>query len=196
MTAADESTPVRPPRVGPLDEGNWAESVTELLAPWRQPRGDDARVPNAFATLARHPELLCAWEPFAGAILMHGAIPPRERELLIMRTAINCHSRYIWGSHSTDHGPRAGLSVDEVARIAIGADVSGWSELDAALLRAADGLHANAQISDEVWQTLAATFDERQLIELPMLVGEYHLMAFTFNALGVEPEAGFPPLPL
>jgi alkylhydroperoxidase family enzyme len=194
MTAADRQT--RSPRVAPLDEGDWTESVRELLAPWRQPHGDGTRVPNPFATLARHPELLRAWEPFAGAVLLHGAIPPRERELVIMRTAINCRSRYIWGSHATDHGPRAGLSSTEVERIAVGADVSGWSVLETALLRAADELHADAQISDEVWQTLAAGFDERQLIELPMLVGEYHLMAFTFNALGVEPEAGFPPLPL
>ena len=191
MTAAERPSPASAPRLGPLADGEWHESVAELLAAWRRPGG----VPNVFATLARHPALLRAWEPFAGAILLHGAIPPRERELVIIRTALNCRAPYIWGSHVGDHGPQAGLSVDDLERIVRGPEASGWSELDAALLRAADELHADARISDRVWHALAAAFDERQLIELPMLVGEYHLMAFTFNALGVEPEAGFPPLP-
>ena len=46
-----------------------------------------------------------------------------------------------------------------------------------------------------MWAALAGFLEERPLIELPMLVGEYHLMAFTFNALGVAPDTGFPPLP-
>jgi alkylhydroperoxidase family enzyme len=179
------------PRLEPLAEGEWDESIAELLEAWRQPGG----VPNVFATLARHPELLRAWEPFAGAILLNGAIPPRERELLILRTALNCRAAYIWGSHVTGHGPDAGLSADDLERIVRGPQADGWSQLDSALLLAADELHADAHISDGLWRVLTGALDERQLVELPMLVGEYHLMAFTFNALGVEPEAGFPPLP-
>ena len=40
-----------------------------------------------------------------------------------------------------------------------------------------------------------AEFDEHQLVQLPMLVGQYHLMAFVLNALGVQPEPGSTPLP-
>jgi alkylhydroperoxidase family enzyme len=179
------------PRIPPLRDGGWDGEVEELLAPWRTADG----VPNPFATLARNPALLRAWAPFAKAILLEGTIAARERELLIMRTAVNCRCAYIWGSHATSHGPAAGLSDEEIARVAAGPDAGGWTRADAALLRAADQLHAGARISDEVWSALAAFLDERRLIELPMLVGEYHLMAFTFNALGVAPEAGFPPLP-
>lgn len=191
MTAADGPGPAGAPRLAPLADGDWDESVAELMAAWRQPGG----VPNVFATLARHPALLRAWEPFAGAILLEGMIPARERELVIIRTALNCRAAYIWGSHVTGHGPEAGLSGEDVERIVAGPEAPGWSELDRALLRAADELHVEARISDEVWGMLSAGLDERQLVELPMLVGEYHLMSFTFNALGVEPEVGFPALP-
>ena len=43
---------------------------------------------------------------------------------------------------------------------------------------------------------LAARYDERQLIELPMLVGHYHLVAFTLNSLGVQLEPGLEGLPV
>ncbi|OWY58966.1 carboxymuconolactone decarboxylase, partial [cyanobacterium TDX16] len=39
------------------------------------------------------------------------------------------------------------------------------------------------------------TYSEAQLIEICMVVGQYHLVAFTLNSLGVEREpgvAGFP----
>ena len=72
-----------------------------------------------------------------------------------------------------------------------GAD--GWSDpFDATLIRAADELHDTGCISDETWDDLAARYDERQLIEVPMLVGHYHMVAFTLNSLGVQREPGVP----
>ena len=37
---------------------------------------------------------------------------------------------------------------------------------------------------------LADRYDTKQLIELPMLIGQYHLVAFTMNTLQLEHEAG------
>jgi hypothetical protein len=57
-----------------------------------------------------------------------------------------------------------------------------------------DELHAGAWISDATWPGLARHLSEKQLIELPMLIGQYHLVAFTLNSLGVQPEPGLEPL--
>jgi hypothetical protein len=40
------------------------------------------------------------------------------------------------------------------------------------------------------WAVLAAHLDERQLIEVPMLVGQYHIVSFTLNTLGIQREPG------
>ena len=80
--------------------------------------------------------------------------------------------------------------------MADGPAATGWSADDADLLRAADELHADNRIGDETWGALAAAWDEQQLIEVCMVVGQYHLVAFTLNSLGVEPESDdFPALP-
>ena len=46
--------------------------------------------------------------------------------------------------------------------------------------------------SDATWSVLASRYDEPQLIEVPMLVGHYHLVAFSLNTLGVQREPGVP----
>ena len=93
-------------------------------------------------------------------------------------------------------GQAAGLTDDEIARVAAGPEADGWSPDDAVVLRAADELHADSRIGDATWAALAERYDEKQLIEVCMVVGQYHLVAFTLNTLGVEPETDdFPALP-
>ena len=62
----------------------------------------------------------------------------------------------------------------------------GWDDGDAALLRAADELHADAVVSTTTWAELAKRYEPAQLVEIPMVVGQYHLVAFTLNSLGVQ----------
>jgi len=79
---------------------------------------------------------------------------------------------------------------DELTRIAMGPAAPGWDPFDAALLRAVDELHDDSRLTDGTWAVLADRYDDKQLIELPMLVGQYHLVAFTMNTLRLEHEAG------
>jgi len=58
------------------------------------------------------------------------------------------------------------------------------------MLRAVDELHYHACVSDDSWAILAAHLDERQLIEVPILVGQYHIVCFTLNSLGIQHEPG------
>jgi alkylhydroperoxidase family enzyme len=76
-----------------------------------------------------------------------------------------------------------------------GPRATGWSPRDAALLDAADELHTQSCITDETWVTLADHFDVPQLVEIPMLVGLYHMVAFFGSSLGVEQEPGEARLP-
>ena len=140
----------------------------------------------------RAPGLFRRWLPFGGKLL-NGKIAPRERELLILRTAWNCQAAYEWGQHVII-GEAAGLTPAEIERIPV-RSTEGWNAPDAALLRAADELHQDCCISDPTWAELAERYDVQQLIEIPMLVGHYHLVAMTLNSLGVQLDeeiTGFP----
>lgn len=173
------------PRISALPADGRDPRTDELLTSLRQPDGTEL---NIFTTLARHPRLLKRWAAFGGVLLYAGTLPDRERELLILRTGYLCRAGYEWGQHVAI-GRAAGLDDDEIARVAEGPDAIGWSAGDAVLLRAANELHADSRIGDDTWAALAAAWDEQQLIEICMLVGQYHLVAFALNSLGVEPES-------
>ena len=180
------------PRIPPLGPEDRDPEVAELLAAYA---GPDGHVLNIFSTLARHPKLLKRWGAFGGTLLYGGRLPARDRELLILRTGYLCRAPYEWGQH-VEIARAAGLADDEIERVAAGPAAEGWSSADARLLQAADELHADSRIGDATWAALAERYDEQQLIEVCMTVGQYHLVSFTLNSLGVEPERDdFPELP-
>jgi alkylhydroperoxidase family enzyme len=173
------------PRLEPLAEEQWDDETRELLERSRV----DGRVFNIFRTLAHHPKLLKRWLVFGGHILHKSTLPPRERELLILRIGWLCRAEYEWGQHVLI-GRRAGLTDDEINRIKEGPDAPGWKESDAVLLRAVDELHANAFISDAVWKALAARYDTQQLLDVIFTVGQYNLVSMALNTLGVQLDQG------
>jgi 4-carboxymuconolactone decarboxylase len=179
--------PPRPtsPRIAPLPDNELTDEHRDLLPGANGPAGPAS---NIFTTLVRHPGLFRKWMPFGGKMLA-GKLPAREREILILRTGWNTQAEYEWGQH-VRIGKQAGLTDEEVQRITVGPDAPGWSDFDALLLRAADELHEDACISDTTWKALADRYDEKQLVEVPMLVGHYHMVSFTLNSLGVQREDG------
>lgn len=182
------------PRITPLPEAEWSEQLHRVLD--ATPPGFNVRLGenNIFPTLARHEGLFRAWLPFGGFLLGRGVLGARERELLILRTGCNCSSDYEWGQHARI-AESIGIAHEEIGRVAEGPDADGWSPADATLLRAADELHASAKISEETWAKLSQSYDERALIEIAMLVGHYHMVAFALNSTGVELDEGLEGLP-
>ena len=176
-------------RLAPLADEELDEQQAELVRGVLAPGGTQ----NIFRTLVRHPGLFRKWMPFGGKLL-NGKLPARERELAILRVGWLCQSEYEWGQH-VPIGRRAGLTDAEIARIPKGPDADGWSDLDVAVLRATDELHEDACIGDATWARLAEDYDDKQLIELVMSVGHYHLVSMTLNTLGVQREEGVVGLP-
>jgi alkylhydroperoxidase family enzyme len=171
------------PRIPPLAPDEMDDQARELVG---EVGGDTRGAVNIFRTLVRHPGLFRRWLPFGGKLLV-GKLPARDRELMILRTGWNCQADYEWAQHVVI-ARRTGITDDEIARIKEGPDASGWAAWDATLLRAADELHGDSVLSDATWAALAEVYDERQLIEVPMLVGHYHMVAYALNSLGVQVE--------
>jgi 4-carboxymuconolactone decarboxylase len=150
---------------------------------------------NIVATMLRHPALFGPFASFAGTLTISGRLDARARELLTLRTAVNCGSDYEWGQH-TASARAAGILTDaDIVRVLEGSGAPGWSPRDATLLDAADELHAHNCISDATWAVISEHFDVPQQIEIPMLVGLYHMVAFMGSSLGVEQEPGEEMLP-
>ena len=144
---------------------------------------------NIFRVLMNHPQLARRWAVFAAHVLHKQTLPPRERELLILRIGWLCRSGYEWGQHVVI-GRSTGLTDEEIASIAEGPDAVRWSTEDRALLRATDELHEDAFVSDATWAELSKSWNTQQLMDLVFTVGQYNLVSMALNTLGVQLDAG------
>jgi len=75
---------------------------------------------------------------------------------------------------------------------AVARDIAGaaWTDVEAALLAAADELHRTQDVSDAAWGALAAGFDDAQLVEILYVVGQYTMLSMVANAAGIPSESG------
>lgn len=176
------------PRLAPLALDEMTEDQRELVG-----AAGRSQPLNIFATLVRAPGLYRRWSAFAGKLLRGGKLPERDRELVILRTAHRCHAAYEWGQH-VSIARDAGITDEEILRVAEGPAADGWGDHDRALITAVDELHDAHCLSDATWQTLASSYTEQQMIELTFLSGHYAMLAGALNSCGVQPEGSLPGL--
>jgi len=178
------------PRIHPVND------ESELDPEAREVLGSTSLGPavNIFRTFIRHPKLFKRWLVFGNHILFKSTIPPRDREILILRTGWRCRSEYEWGQHVVI-GKAVSLTDEEILRITEGPDAAGWDPFDAILLRAADELHDDQIIGDETWAALAERYNTQQLMDVVFTVGQYTLVSMTLNSFGVQLDPGVPGFP-
>jgi 4-carboxymuconolactone decarboxylase len=108
---------------------------------------------------------------------------------VIDRVCARCGCEYEWGVHATSFGARAGLSEEQLAgTVTADADAPMWTASDALLVRLVDELHDTATVSDGLWDALARQWTPPQLLELLLVAGWYHAIAFIVNGVRVEHE--------
>ncbi len=146
---------------------------------------------NLFTTLAHHSKLLKAWLPLGGRLLYGGTLPERDRELLILTTSACCNAAYEWGQHVAI-ARHAGLNDDEIIACGASPGVSTLSGFDHVLQIAAHELVEEHRLTDNTWDSLAQRYDDKALIEVPMLVGHYVMLAGTLNSIGVALDGPLP----
>jgi len=180
------------PRYAPLrldevtPEGQ--EQVDALRAAFHIP--EDRPFPDVSLITLRHPGMFKAQMVLGIELAAKGTIPARDRELAILRLAQLARAPFEWAEH-VDIGKAFGVTPDEIERVIEGSSAPGWSEHDAALLRAVEELVADHCMADATWDTLAKTYSEMQMLEMPMLVGAYLMTALQQNTLKIQPKGGF-----
>lgn len=175
------------PRITPIEAADWDAEQRALMAGFEKRMNPT----NVLRTFIRHPDLVRRWLPFAYHTLSDSTLPAHERELVILRIAWTARCEYEWGQHVVIGGA-AGVTEEEFERVSAGPDAEGWTDLEAALLRAVDEMEADSMILDGTWETLARHYDEKQLTDLLFTVGHYRMLAGAMNSLGVQLDDGLP----
>ncbi len=182
------------PRVDPIPPQEWPPEMRDALAALRpaepthdmpERRPDRPKGLNVLGTLAHHPRLTTAYHVFNGQVQFGTTLTQRQRELLVLRVAAVRDCEYEWAQHAVIAAD-LGVGADEIDRVAEGPDAEGWSQFDAALLRAVDELLESARISDPTWGVLRAELEVRQVMDLIFTVGAYETLAMLIRSVDME----------
>jgi AhpD family alkylhydroperoxidase len=165
-------------RVTLVPHAEWDTDALSVLAP-----GHRLPPSNALGFFALYPQLARAFLTFNKHLLDDSSLPPRTRELAILRVAWRRGCRYEWAQHVLI-ARRAGLADEEIAQAR--------SAEPTLLNRAVDELEEASRLSDATYAELSGVLGERQLMDLVFTVGAYGLLAMAFNTFDVELDPGLP----
>ncbi|MEU9288587.1 carboxymuconolactone decarboxylase family protein [Streptomyces sp. NPDC048275] len=166
-------------RISPLPYAEWDTEAMAAVARWRT-----VPPPNVLGLFARHQELATAFLGFNRYLLGGGStLPPRTRELAILRVAWRRRCQYEWAQH-VRIARKAGVTDEEIDAIRAG--------IPTPITRAVDELEADSGLSDDTYAALAAELDDRQLMDLVFTVGTYGVVAMALNTFEVELDPGLP----
>lgn len=170
------------PRIAPVPEQGRTEAQRQMLAS----RPDF----NIYKTLAHHPELYSRWSPLGGFLLNGSSLPPRHREMLMLRMGWLCQSEYEWAQHARIATTSAGVTDQEIHRIAEGPNAAGWTDFERTLLRMVDELRYDAMVGDTTWRALRKEYSDQQMMEALFTAAQYQLVSMALNSLGVQLDPG------
>ena len=183
----------RPPRLPTLPPEERTQRQQELLDEISMVVVDGVRKPRedklALEILIRHAELYKAHMEVAQKYLSDCEMDIRDRELAILRLAWLSRAPFEWGSH-VKIAKRNGVTAQEIERLIEGSSAPGWSKQDRAIVRAVEELHSDSMITDETWSDLQQFYNDKKLIELVILAGQYKTVAYYQNSLRLPLPAG------
>lgn len=170
-------------RIAPVEVADLDPETAEMLSGINFGRKGN-RPMNAFLTMAAQPRYFRRYLPY-GIHTEWSSLSPRERELVILRTSHICKCEYEITQHAKV-GLRAGLSPEEIERLAEDGVQPGWAPDDAALVNAVNELCSTYRITDGTWTALAARWPEDSLMDIVFTIGLYVQSSMALNAFGVE----------
>ncbi len=139
-----------------------------------------------FTTIARSERAFSRF--MAAGLLDKGPLSIREREIMIDRTCARTGSEYEWGVHIAFFTKAAGFSPEEVEATTRSTAESVFPGRESLIVRLADELHDTSTVSDALWGALSDTFSAEQILELILLAGFYHTVAYLTNGLKLPLE--------
>lgn len=179
---------IHQPRIRPVEHPE--DRVRDLLDKGTKHNGEPLLL---MQVIARRPKILRALVTLGGALWGSEHLSPRERELVILRTAWRSGCEYEFGHHRL-LAPPLGVTADEIVRAAE-PGLQGWSDDDTLLLCAVDELCTSSTLSPELWSELSGSWSEDRLLDLAAIVGTYQLIATVVGAAQLPREEGVPGWP-
>ena len=164
-------------RIPPLSVGEFTDEQKALVGDWHHL--------NFSRVLVQHPGIYRVFLPFIDKLIRGSNLPPRDREILCLRTLALGNDVYEAHHHVTI-ARKVGMTEAEIEAARTGS--AGLGQFDRCLMSAAEEIVRQQFVSDPTWACLAERYSREQMMETVFLVGCYTIMATITRSFGMEVE--------
>ncbi|MGA2879714.1 MAG: carboxymuconolactone decarboxylase family protein [Bryobacteraceae bacterium] len=163
MPTATETAPA----ISPLSKETAASEVQPILDKLTHGFG---KVPSFFGTMARVPEALATFVPFYTAVIEHGTVERKYKELAYLKTSLINGCEYCFRAHSAS-GKKNGVTDDQIKALAFFLRSSAFDAKEKAVILFAERVTRGASaIRPAALDELKQYFNDDQIVELTLAV--------------------------
>src|SRR5690242_16948567 len=172
-------------RISYIEENDHPELAGEIA----KIKGGRGALINIYKLLLHSPTVCMTWFEHIGAIRWKTKLSPRLRELAIVRIAQAAKYGYALNQHVPRIAVADGVSLEECEALKDWRPSKFFNEAERAALAYVDAMFAAPEVPDDVFNAVRKHYNEREIVELSVLVGTYMMHIRVFTALRVDLEA-------
>jgi alkylhydroperoxidase family enzyme len=167
------------------DHPELAEQISRIKA------GRKGSLINVYKLLLHCPDLAQTWFDHNGAVRWKTLLSGRLREIVIIRIAHLNGVAYVLGQHVPDLALAEGLTLAECEALVDWRASSLFDPRERAALAYADAMTLSTSVPDDVFAAVRRHFNDREIVELSVLIGTYimHNRVMKALAIDLEPES-------
>jgi alkylhydroperoxidase family enzyme len=146
---------------------------------------------NVYKLLLHSPALAQTWFDHNGAVRWKTELTGRLREIVIIRIAYLNGIDYVLAQHVPGLAVAEGLTLAECDALADWRAGDLFDARERAALAYAEAMTMSTSVPDDVFAEVRRHFNDRQIVELSVLIGTYimHNRVMKALAIDLEPEA-------
>ena len=170
----------------PLIQEQDHPELAELIEKFRS--GRRGKLINIYRMLLNSPALAESWFNHSNAVRWKTTLDGRLREIVIIRMGHLAGSQYVLRQHVPSLALADGLSLEDCNAIAEWDSSNLFSDSERAALAYTDTMTRDIVVPDEIFAEVKRHFDDRQIVELTVLIGTYNMNARVLQALRLDLE--------
>jgi len=144
-----------------------------------------AKILNLYKVAAHSPKVFLNFIRLGNAIIGRMELPPRLREIIILRVATLTGSEYEWAQHAPV-ALQVGVNQKQLDAIPDWKNSAAFNNEERAILQYTDEVARQVKVTDQTFNTLKNFFSEQAIVELTMTIGYYEMVARLLVPLQVE----------
>ena len=150
--------------------------------------GRRGRLLNIYRMLLHSPALAESWFNHSNAVRWKTRLDGRLREIVIIRLGHLVKCDYVLRQHVPSLALADGLTREECDALADWRASPFFSARERAVLAYADTMTREVTVPDAVFAEVKRHFDDREIVELTVLIGTYNMNARVLVALNLDLE--------